>query len=288
MAYGFKAASGVATQVREIATEQVEAALETIRVNADFDETVHSLRKACKRLRALLKLIRPEFADYDAENAAIRAIAEQFSVARDAAVMVQTLSGLMGAEALDVEQQLLQRLQERAGHLQSQLGQEALLSNAAEQFEALKVRIGTWSFDASGVDIVLPGLRKTYARFRKDFVFARREPEGDVMHEWRKAAKAYWYHVRLFKRAAPAVLESLSVELDTLGEKLGDHHNLTVLAAALDTAPLGGEGLEHLRETIAMRQSELAADSFVLAQQLIVEKPSALADRYLRYWQLLG
>ncbi len=288
MAYGFKAASGVASQVREIATEQVDTALETIRVNADFDETVHSLRKACKKLRALLKLVRPEFADYEAENAAIRSIAEQFSVARDAAVMVQTLSGLIGADAADAERQLLQRLQERAGHLQSQIGEKALLSNAAEQFEALKGRIEKWRFDASGVDIILPGLKKSYARFRNNFALARHEPDGEVMHEWRKAAKAYWYHVRLLKRAAPAVLESLTVELDALGEKLGDHHNLAVLAASIDTAPRGGEGLDHLREAIATRQSELAEQSFVLARQLIVEKPSALSDRYRRYWQLLG
>jgi CHAD domain-containing protein len=288
MAYAFKQATGVAGQVREIAAEQVDKSLDVVRANANFDETVHSLRKSSKKLRALLRLVRPAFEDYDAENEAIRAMAEQFSVARDAAVMVETMSGLLGADAPAAERQVLARLEERAVHLRRQVGEETLLGNAVDQLGALRERIERWTFSASGRDIVLPGLQKSYARFREELDSARGDPDGEVMHDWRKAAKVHWYHVRLFERAAPDVLTDMAARLERLGESLGDHHNLVVLSAWIDTAlPTGGEGLEALRSRIAERQSELAESSFSMADQFTVEKAAALAKRFGQYWQLL-
>lgn len=288
MAYAFKQATGVAGQVREIAAEQVDKALDVVRAETSFDETVHSLRKSSKKLRALLRLIRPGFEAYDAENMTIRSMAEQFSVARDAAVMVETMSGLLGPDASAAERQVLARLEERAVHLRRQVGEDTLLGNAVDQLGALRDRIEGWTFSVSGRDIVLPGLQKCYSRFREEFGAARRDPEGEVMHDWRKAAKVHWYHVRLFERAAPDVLTDLAARLERLGQSLGDHHNLVVLSAWIDTAlPTGGEGLEALRSRIIERQSELANCSFVLAEQFTVEKPAALAKRFGHYWQLL-
>jgi CHAD domain-containing protein len=289
MAYAFKQATGVAGQVREIAAEQVDKSLDVVRANADFDQTVHSLRKSSKKLRALLRLVRLGFDGYDAENEAIRSMAEQFSVARDAAVMVETMSGLLGPDAPAAERQALARLEERAVHLRRQVGEDVLLGNAVDQLGALRERIEGWTFSASGRDIVLPGFKKSYARFREELGSARRDPEGEVMHDWRKAAKVHWYHVRLFERAAPDVLTDLAGRLERLGESLGDHHNLVVLSAWIETAlPTGGEGLEALRSRIVERQSELADDSFAMADQFTVEKPAALARRFGQYWQLLG
>ncbi|MBJ3784036.1 CHAD domain-containing protein [Devosia sediminis] len=288
MGYAFSKASGVADQVREIAAEQIDKALDLARAADDFDETVHSLRKHCKKLRALLKLVRPAFDTYGDENAAIRSIAEQFSVARDAAVMVETITGLLGPETNTAEQHVRTRLEERAGHLRSQVGEAALLENTIKQFDALRERVNDWKFSASGEDIVLPGLKVSYSRFRKDYDLARHDPAGEVMHEWRKAAKAHWYHMRLFEKAAPGVLAAPIKELDRLGENLGDHHNLTVLADWIGAgASAGDEGLDTLRKTIARRQGKLADESFAMARQFIVEKPSALIDRFRGYWKLL-
>ena len=137
MAYAFKQSSGVAGQVRDMATEQIDKALEAIAANEDFDQTVHTLRKSCKKLRALLKLVRPVFDGYEAENDAFRAIADRFSVARDAAVMVQTMLTLVNQSGVRLKVDgvgsvtLLDRLRERARHLRQQMGEEELLALAA-------------------------------------------------------------------------------------------------------------------------------------------------------------
>ena len=284
MAFAFKQSSGVADQVRAIAVEQIDKALQAVQANGDFDKTVHTLRKACKKLRALLKLVRPVFEDYEPENAAIKAIADQFSVARDAAVMVETLAGLSHPAAGPV----LDRLSERARHLRSQMGEEALLASARAQLEDLRQSALEWRFSASGRAIVLPGLRKSYSRFRKGFALAHDLGDSEAIHDWRKAAKTHWYHARLFEPAAPEALAGVVANLERLGTMLGDHHNLAVLANWLDAGvPSGDEGLEDLRNAIATRQLELANASFDLGRQFVVEAPSALAHRFEQYWHLL-
>jgi CHAD domain-containing protein len=284
MAFAFKQSSGVADQVRAIAVEQIDKALQAVQANGDFDKTVHTLRKACKKLRALLKLVRPVFEDYEPENAAIKAIADQFSVARDAAVMVETLAGLSHPAAGPV----LDRLSERARHLRSQMGEEALLASARAQLEDLRQSALEWRFGASGRAIVLPGLRKSYARFRKGFAVARDNGDSETIHDWRKAAKTHWYHTRLFEPAAPDVLGGAVVNLEKLGTMLGDHQNLAVLASWIDTnIPPGDDALESLCAAIAARELELASASLALGRQFVVEKPSALAQRFEQYWQLL-
>lgn len=284
MAFAFKQSSGVAEQVRAIAIEQIDKSLDAVQANDDFDTTVHTLRKCSKKLRALLKLVRPAFEDYEPENAAIKAIADQFSVARDAAVMVETLSGLAEPAAGPV----LERLSERARHLRSQMGEAALLGSAGVQLEDLRQSVLDWRFSASGRAIVLPGLRKSYERFRKGLAQARDKGDSETIHEWRKAAKTHWYHLRLFEPAAPEALAGVVGNLERLGTMLGNHHNLAVLADwIVNGNPAGDDVLEGLRSAIATRQLELATSSFVLGRQFVVEKPSALAQRFERYWQLL-
>jgi len=295
MAYAFKQSSGVAGQVRDIAIEQIDKALEAIAASEDFDQTVHTLRKSCKKLRALLKLVRPVFAEYDAENAAFRAIADRFSVARDAAVMVQTMSGLVDHASARLSAEgvgsltLLDRLRERARHLRRQMGEEELLALAVADFEEARARVPSWEFDASGTGIVRPGLEAGYRRFRKRLAKARKTPEGEVVHDWRKAAKVWWYHMRLYERTAPAILENLCVRLDELGETLGDHHNLTVLAdwIASTRAP-GDSSADTLLAIIAEQQAALSEKAFDLGRQFAAEPPAVAAKRFNAYWQLLG
>ncbi|MBB4051417.1 CHAD domain-containing protein [Devosia subaequoris] len=294
MAYAFKQSSGVAGQVRDIAIEQIDKALEAIAANEDFDQTVHTLRKSCKKLRALLKLVRPVFAEYEVENDAFRAIADRFSVARDAAAMVQTMSGLVdnsgGQLSLDKAGSvaLLDRLRERARHLRQQMGEEELLTLAAADFNDARTRVPAWQFDASGIGIVQPGLKAGYRRFRKRLAKARKTPEGEVVHEWRKATKVWWYHMRLYERTAPAIMENLCVRLDELGETLGDHHNLMVLADwIVSTRAPGDSAADSLLTIIAEKQASLSDRAFDLGEQLAAERPGAASERFDAYWQLL-
>ncbi|WP_338719581.1 CHAD domain-containing protein [Devosia sp. XK-2] len=295
MAYAFRQNSGFADQIRAIAIEQIDRAIEATEARENFDETVHTLRKSCKKLRALVKLVRPAFADYERENGAFRAIADRFSVARDAAVMVQTMAHIIeqSGERLSGDGigslTLLDRLRQRAAHLRGQMGEDELLGLAVDDFRAARQRARAWQFDASGADIVEPGLERAYRRFRKRLEKARKSPDGETIHDWRKAAKVWWYLMRLHERTAPSVMDNLTTQLNMLGEALGDHHNLAVLAGWIASSRGPGDGAsEVLLTVIADRQTALAEQAFGLGRQLAAERPATAAGRFRAYRKLLG
>ena len=118
---------------------------------------------------------------------------------------------------------------------------------------------------------------------------ARKAPEGEVVHDWRKAAKVWWYHMRLYERTAPAIMENLCLRLDELGETLGDHHNLMVLADwIVSTRAPGDSSADTLLTIIAERQAALSEKAFDLGRQFAAERPGVASERFDAYLQLLG
>jgi hypothetical protein len=72
------------TVLRRIAREEIGAAIEDIDSAADLHEAVHEVRKRLKRIRGLLRLFRPAFPAYFAENAWFRDEAARLSELGDA------------------------------------------------------------------------------------------------------------------------------------------------------------------------------------------------------------
>lgn len=284
MSFAFKSRSRVGHQVRAIAGEQIEKALASAQGGGDFDKTVHGLRRRCKKVRGLLRLVQPKFEDFKKENAALRDAANLLGGARDARVMVETLDGLTIAGHSQAAREYLVARAERseaASKTDNPLGQ------FAEIFEKIGDRAKEWSFDTNGFDLVGDGLEKTYRQFLRDFEAAEGEQTATAMHEWRKQAKYHWYHVTLLSKSAPDLLAPRAKALDHLGEYLGDHHNLAVLTDVLNAAEQDLGDLGPILVAVAKRQEELGEQAFALGHQLAAEKPGALRKRSESYWSLL-
>src|SRR5262249_19554178 len=86
MSFRIENGDHVAQEVRRIARRQVEGAIDEVRTRNHRDpETVHELRKRCKKVRGLLRLVRPALGDtYAIENAHFRDAARSLSPLRDA------------------------------------------------------------------------------------------------------------------------------------------------------------------------------------------------------------
>ena len=84
------------TAFRAIALDQLDEALSDLD-NPDRDgrSVVHEARRRCKKLRGLLRLVRPVFPEFARENAAIRDAAALLSHLRDAEVLHQTVAELV-------------------------------------------------------------------------------------------------------------------------------------------------------------------------------------------------
>lgn len=298
MAFSFTGRSDIKDQVRRIAVDQVEAALEECRGEADLDQTVHGLRRRCKKLRGLLRLIEPRSKVFEAENRVVRDAAQGLAGTRDAAVMVETFDALVdfdrkreGGARLDapLTGQVYSILRGRVIRAPETIDRQRLLGDFAAALTPLMQRARKWPIEGRGFACIGAGLERTYGRMREGMEHARDEGSAEALHDWRKHTKYHWHHVSLLNRAAPELLRGRRDLLDQHAELLGDHHNLHVLQHTLATTsePIVAEGVGTIGAVIAERQAVLEARAFELGRQLTVEKPTVLRRRFEQYWQLL-
>src|SRR6188768_3143106 len=113
--------------IRRIAREQIGAAIDEISGRAlPEPEKIHQLRKRCKKLRAVLRLVRPGLNElYASENAFFRDAARLLSPLRDTQSVLDAYDGLMkhyGGEVArrtlaPVRRHLVQRKRRRASEV---------------------------------------------------------------------------------------------------------------------------------------------------------------------------
>jgi hypothetical protein len=272
------------TAFRTIALDQLSEALSDLDApDRDRRSIVHEARRRCKKLRGLLRLVRPVFPDFARENAAIRDAAALLSHLRDAEVLHQTVADLLKWRHADALLRIEQKLAAEHGHA---LGDK--LAQFRTSLEAVRGRVPDWTLEASGSHAWLAGLRQTYRQARRRMRAAHRSHDAVDFHEWRKANKNHGFHVDLLKKAAPDVLGDDLKLIEQLSTDLGIHHDLSVLAAAATTAPdrFGSvDDVAALHGAIADRLREVEDSAFALGRQLLAERPRALADRFATYWR---
>jgi hypothetical protein len=97
MSYRFYYRETMLENVQRVAFEQNEAAIAEIDDRKlDVHETVHQARKHCKKIRGLIRLVRPQFKKtYKFENAWYRDAARDLSSIRDAQSMIEIYDSII-------------------------------------------------------------------------------------------------------------------------------------------------------------------------------------------------
>ncbi|MEQ8846488.1 CHAD domain-containing protein [Botrimarina sp.] len=244
MTYTFDPGERPAGELRRIAAETLDEAIALARSVGPSDaegadRAVHEVRKACKRLRALVRLFRPGFeATYRRENAAARDAAAGLAHFRDARVLCDTCRKLEDAQqgvtrqAVRATRKLLQRSAGDAPAAEI----AAALSESAARLAEIRERVGKWEVSRPK-RAVAEGARRVYGDGRRALVRCRTEGPAEPWHDWRKQAKYHGYHARLFMAMHPAA-PAYYQPFDTLGQTLGDEHDLSVLLAILEQLDL--------------------------------------------------
>lgn len=294
MSYRLLPEEPVEAGVRRVAFEQIDSALAEIADESlSTEKTVHQVRKRCKKLRGLLRLVRPALGSstYSRENAAFRDLASSLSGARDAAVMVEAHQGMMHEEATELEQRTFASVGRALDAVMADGSNGSDVEAQIRCFEAgireARERVHDWELDEDGFDAVEGGLRKTYSRARKAFSEARQDKTPEALHEWRKRVKYHTYHLRLLRGLWPAVIECWRSEGETLGKLLGATHDLDVLRETIANDPdrYGSEEERVLYFRLLDREREkLVAQAVPLGARLFAEKPKAYCKRMERYW----
>jgi CHAD domain-containing protein len=285
--YKLKTGEAVPKGIARIARGRIDHALDELegRTDSSPEEAVHEARKDMKKLRAVVRLVRPEIGDqvYRRENDCFRDAGQELSGVRDADVMLATLAKLEteipDAAAGDLRQAL------EAHKIRTAAGTRKQASvQVVEILTTARRRIGRWPIDDDGFSVVAGGLQRIYRRGRKDFRAARAEPTTENLHEWRKRVKDLWYHLTILRTAWPPVMDALADEAHALSEHVGDDHDLAVLLEwAEENAPASAT---EIAGPVERRRGELQASAFELGARLYADKPGAFMRRLEGWWDV--
>ena len=286
--FRFRAGESLRDGVRRIACHEIDAVIDALSGAPDA-ETVHEVRKATKRLRALLRLVRDHLGErcYERENLTFRDAARALSPARDAEVLAATadqlaprLDGRRGALA-PIRRAARERL--RAAHADAHPRKTA--KRIVGSLRRARARVATWPLPAGGWGALAPGVRRTYKRGRAGWHDAASKPTVTRLHEWRKRAKDLRYTLDLLEPVWPAVVKAMADETDALADRLGEDHDLALLRRfARDVAEDGATEREVLTVIDGARR-KLPADAWALAARIYDTGSQRFSRRMESYWR---
>lgn len=294
MAYKFKHSLTVPENVKRIAGEEIDSAMQCLRRKdgPGPDESVHEVRKSIKKTRALLRLVRPELGPfYKEENVRLRDAGRQLSELRDAGALIGALDELRKHQkngALQSMQEVRNRLAEHKRHLEGEAKTHKLMPSVASDLQKARKTIRYWPLGSTGFSAIRSGLEKTFRDGRKALAQARRSGRREDFHEWRKRVKDHWYQVRLLQKSWHGVLDGYERSLKELEDLLGEDLNLAVLTERVQTmASENGNRLkaEKLLRAIESSRKELREHALEIGQRVYAEKPQEFARQVKRLWK---
>ena len=297
MEYRLKQRESVPEGVRRMAAEQLDRALDYLgRQDGKRDKHIHEARKATKRLRALVRLVRRDLGDevYALENQCYRGAGQRLSGLRDATVLVETLDRLVESLGKDVPKSRFARVRtwlvERRDRVYGQVdsNNRAVQGVVADLAQA-RERLEHWNLQHRGWGGIRVGVQRIYARGRRDFAAAYVLPSDEAFHDWRKQVKYLWYHTQILENIWPSVMQAWAEELDQLGELLGQDHDLAVLrTAVLAEFPRAGATakLRALESRIGEVRAQKQAEARPLAERIYLERPREFSRRLGGYWRV--
>lgn len=253
------------TQLQSVFQSELAAAIDAI------PKDVHGARKRCKKLRAMLRLLRDPLGDrYGALNRGIRDAARQLSGQRDDDVVNELCGKLQKATPELAWKAIPAALPPAASTGSNPIGEaRTMLARIARQLDEDP-------FPPLTPEDLTQGLRKGYRRTRKRWRRALGDPRDAVpLHEWRKEVKYHMHNCQLMEPLWPA-LKRHRKALDRLADCLGDHHDRFMLMHRLQDLDTG-HGIDHAGKIAQLQREQewLAKRALRQAERLFALSPGA-------------
>ncbi|WP_185984551.1 CHAD domain-containing protein [Aureimonas mangrovi] len=289
MPYRLDPARPLRKAVRKAANDQIDKAIaELTAPDADRNEAVHDARKRLKKLRGLLRVVKPSAPDiFEQENAHYRDLARTLSDLRDRTALIEALDGLRARYADEAEERSFTPLRDalvaRRGAVAAQedLTEEALAPTVRVLREG-RAALGDLSLPGHGRKTLRAGLAANIAKARSAMVRAKRSGEADDFHELRKRMKYLAMHLKLLNRDWPEGIGPLRRMADRIADDLGRDHDYAVLRAEMDAPGPAMAKVENLSGIVGLLERhsiELRRRSLHLAERLLCERPADFARR---------
>jgi CHAD domain-containing protein len=289
------------TAARRLA-ESVDAALAELRRDPLDDRCVHHARRALKKARAALRLLRPAWGDarYRIENQALRDAGRCLSPLRDARAVFDAFEAL--SQRIDADEDLGRALARLRGLLGLDLRVARRLMRRPSEplercialLEAHRMRhrlaeAGRVDRSAPHTDTPGAALRRLYRKARRQLDRAdRSHAKGqDALHEWRKQVKYLVNAVEELRQHLGPRADKLTERADAIADDLGAEHDLAVLAGRIAAtgsgavAALDEPGVTALGRLIDRRRRKLRRRAVAMGRRVFRRKPRRFLKRLL-------
>src|SRR6056297_686685 len=139
VAYRLREDESIEEFLKRVASEQVAKAIEDLEgADEELHEAVHEFRKRGKKIRGLIRLVRPGFTEYAGENAWFRDLAGELSAIRDATSMQESLAALRERYADDLDDDAFAAVHAWLGERRESLTEER---DAREKIDVIRAEL---------------------------------------------------------------------------------------------------------------------------------------------------
>lgn len=284
MAYVIRDKSAIGAEVRRVLDEQIGRAHGLL---ADWRshprDHVHQARQAFKRIRALLRLIRPG-ARYVCcvENLQFRELGRSLAYARDSEAVVDALGLLEGRVSGPLAHESLLMLRhglEQRAQRERDCGLHDLqgrIDRACEALAAAAQRVPHMPLEDLRRRHLRRGAGQALRRCARGFEAAQGSREAEAFHAWRRDIKYAWFHTRLLADLMPRWAQFHGACLGRLAEALGHYQDLCVLDRLLmsqvDELNIDVH-LRSIRNALRDARTDMADKALVLGAGIQAEPP---------------
>ena len=233
-------AAGTRVSLQQL-LDRIAALLADVQPLSDSD--VHEIRKTCKRLRALLRMVQPRLSpdEFRKADRKIRDLAAQLATLRDNRILVETLDKiaqhfdpLLNETALAPVRESLQAL-----HASTSRMAAASASRRSLQKRLKRLRGILDNIDLEGISrkTIISGMTASYRRGRRAYAALEAVPDTANAHTLRRHAKHLYYLLQFTADWNDAALAPLVGKFHRLEDELGNDHDIAVLVETLTKQP---------------------------------------------------
>jgi CHAD domain-containing protein len=247
------------------------------------DRQIHDTRRALKRARALLSLLRPALSREDHRFCKVLLIdaGRTLAALRDERVLQQALRRMWRIAGLSLPTPTLRSLGPVPDHADPGLDDERRVVCAgitARNMNAARHCLGSTSLLSTRTSPLGARLRKIYRRGRRQFRSLGPSSPAAEWHEWRKLVKQYEYILEV-PGPVSGPIDAAVRTAHALAHRLGEDHDLALLLDRICTSSSGKRLPARLVDAIEERRQSLQRLALTIGAELYADPPREIERR---------
>jgi len=276
-----------------VLSEQCAYISDQTAIPENIDRSVHEMRKALKRIRAVLRLVRWDIGEelFNRENLRFRSLSRQLSDLRDYHVMISYLADNFSSEELKISEDgyisLINYLNVVKEDELKRLIDNQTLENINEQVQMATVDFNNYPLHSLGPHTIRQGVTKIYSQCLKKMEQTQLMLDDLPLHELRKRVKYLLNQMTLMQEVWPDYFITYSTSLKRASDLLGDDHNLAeiiIIVSALREKVLNQEDRTRLIGDLKVQREQIHRELWPLLGKLFTEDADAFVNRITSYW----